>query len=82
MQNATNTLAKAKILKNNKKNTFRVIAAFNVTQTNKKGQLMFPVQKKCNYVSSDYNFPMQENDMQRIVKQMQFLLRTNNIMFV
>lgn len=82
MQNAVNTLAKAKIMHNKKLNTFRIIAAFNVTQKNEKDQYIFPPQSKCNYVSSDINFPANEEQFQRIKAQMQFLLRTNNIMFV
>ncbi len=82
MQNAVNTLAKAKFVRNFKNNTYRIVAAFNVTQKNKKEQWIFPVQAKCNFVSSDYNYPLNEKDVKRITAQMQYLLRTNNIMFV
>jgi hypothetical protein len=50
-----NTLvkAKAKLIKNNKLKTLRLIVAFNVYETNAKGELKFPVQSKCAYVSGD-----------------------------
>jgi len=45
--------AKAKLIKNKKLKTLRLIVAFNVYETNSKGELKFPVQSKCAYVSGD-----------------------------
>ena len=45
--------AKAKLVKNAKLNTLRLIVAFNVYETNKKGALKFPSAKNCAYVSGD-----------------------------
>lgn len=77
--NALNTLAKAKLVRNAKHKTlFKLIIAFNVTQTNKKGQYMFPVQKKCDYVSGDITIEEVANVMHNASK----VLRTNNIVIV
>ncbi len=73
-----NTLAKAKIIFNKKLEMYKLVCAFNVTETNKKGQLKFPVQAKCNYVSGDF-------DLQELEKQLdtaKMHLRTNNIQIV
>ena len=72
------TAAKAKLVKNKKINTLRLIVAFNVTQTNKKGDYVFPVSKKCAYVSGD----LQQEDVLRALAQAQQALRTNNIQLV
>ena len=50
-----NTLvkAKAKLIKNKKLDTLRLVVAFNVYETNDKGAYKFPVQSKCAYVSGD-----------------------------
>ena len=45
--------AKAKLIKNKKLKTLRLIVAFNVYETNSKGELKFPQQSKCAYVSGD-----------------------------
>ena len=52
-----NTLVKAtaKLIKNNKLKTLRLIVAFNVYETNAKGDLKFPTAKNCAYVSGDLN---------------------------
>jgi hypothetical protein len=52
-----NTLvkAKAKLIKNKKLDTLRLIVAFNVYETNKNGNYKFPVNSKCAYVSGDLN---------------------------
>ena len=47
------TAAKAKLIKNKKLKTLRLIVAFNVCETNSKGELKFPQQNKCAYVSGD-----------------------------
>lgn len=78
MQNAFNTLAKAKLINNKKLGTLRLIIAFNVTQTNKKGQYIFPVSKKCAYVSGD----LQIEDVAYAINKAKETLRTNNIVLV
>jgi hypothetical protein len=45
--------AKAKLIKNKKLNTLRLIVAFNVYEKTEKGEYKFPVQAKCAYVSGD-----------------------------
>jgi hypothetical protein len=45
--------AKAKIVKNKKLNTLRLIVAFNVYERTIKGEYKFPTQSKCAYVSGD-----------------------------
>lgn len=45
--------AKAKLVKNNKLQTVRLVVAFNVYDTDARGQWKFPVQSKCDYVSGD-----------------------------
>ena len=50
----TNTVtAKAKLVKNAKLKTLRLIVAFNVYELTAKGAYKFPVQSKCAYVSGD-----------------------------
>ena len=53
MFNAAIVKAKAKLIKNKKLNTLRLVVAFNVFETNSKGELKFPQQSKCAYVSGD-----------------------------
>lgn len=53
MFNAQIVKAKAKIVKNAKLKTLRLIVAFNVYEKNSKGDYKFPVQSKCAYVSGD-----------------------------
>jgi hypothetical protein len=50
-----NTLvnAKAKIVRNKKLDTLRLIVAFNVYELNAKGTYKFPPTSKCAYVSGD-----------------------------
>lgn len=45
--------AKAKLIKNQKLKTLRLVVAFNVYETNSRGELKFPQQSKCAYVSGD-----------------------------
>ena len=53
MFNAAIVKAKAKLIKNKKLNTLRLVVAFNVYETNSRGELKFPQQSKCAYVSGD-----------------------------
>lgn len=76
---AINTLAKAKLVKNAKHKTlYKLIIAFNVTQTNAKGQYIFPAQKQCAYVSGDIAI----TDVANVLANAQQQLRTNNIELV
>ena len=75
---ALNTVAKAKIIRNKKLDTLRLIVAFNVTQTNKKGDFIFPVSKKCAYVSGD----LQQEDVLNAIHNAKQVLRTDNIVIV
>jgi hypothetical protein len=59
MFNAQIVKAKAKIVKNAKLKTLRLIVAFNVYETNDKGAYKFPTAKNCAYVSGD----LQETDV-------------------
>ncbi len=78
MFNALATKARAKLVKNTKLKTLRLIVAFNVYETNKKGEYKFPVQKKCDYVSGD----LQAEEVLDAVERAKAVLRTNNIEFV
>lgn len=53
MLNTLAVKAKAKLVQNAKLKTLRLVVAFNVYETNKKGQLKFPSAKHCAYVSGD-----------------------------
>jgi hypothetical protein len=75
-------LAKAKLVYNSKKDTYTVVVAFNVYERDKDDNWIFPVRKKCNFVSGELNYETLERDKQRVIAQAKNLLRTNNIMFV
>ena len=79
MQNAIYAqVAKAKVIFNKKLELYKLVCAFNVTETNKKGQLKFPVEKKCNYVSG--HFELQE--LAQVLHSAEKHLRTNKIVIV
>jgi hypothetical protein len=59
MFNAQIVKAKAKIVKNAKLKTLRLIVAFNVYEKTEKGEYKFPTSKNCAYVSGD----LQEEDV-------------------
>jgi hypothetical protein len=75
-------VAKAKLIYVKNKETYKVIIAFNVFERNKKGELKFPVQKKCNYVSGDINYETLQADVERTIANAKQVLRTDNIVFV
>ena len=60
------------------KNTYKVVIAFNVTETNKNGKYKFPTQKQCAYVSGDITV----DDLGRVLVTVEKVLRTNNIQIV
>ena len=72
------TLAKAKLIKNKKLDTLRLVVAFNVYETNKKGDYIFPVSKKCAYVSGD----LQQEDVLNAIHNAKQVLRADNIVLV
>ena len=73
-----NTVAKARLSFNKKLQMYKLVCAFNVTQRNAKtGALMFPVQKKCDFVSGDFAY----EDLQKELAIAQKVLRTDNIVF-
>jgi hypothetical protein len=65
MFNAQIVKAKAKIVKNAKLKTLRLVVAFNVYERNAKGDYKFPVQSKCAYVSGDLQAEDVLNAVQR-----------------
>jgi hypothetical protein len=76
-----NTVAKAKLVKNTKLNTVKLIVAFNVNlKTREGGKLYyaFPTQQKCDYVSGDINTTDVLNTLTNACK----VLGTTNIQLV
>lgn len=78
-----NTLAKAKLVKNNKLNLYKLVVAFNVYE--KRAQFSednlvykFPVQAKCDFVSGDITL----EQVADTIAQAERVLRTNNIVLV
>ena len=72
------TLAKAKIVKNKRLQTVRLLVAFNVYEQNAKGEYKFPVSKKCDYVSGD----LLTEDVFTEIERAKSVLRTDDIVFV
>jgi hypothetical protein len=73
-----NTVAKARITFNKKLKMYKLICAFNVTQRNAKtNALMFPAQKKCDFVSGDFAY----EDLQNEIALAKKVLRTDTIVF-
>jgi len=75
---AINTVAKAKLVKNAKLKTLRLVVAFNVTETDSKGRYKFPVSSKCDYVSGDFA----KEEVLDALQRAQVALNTNNIELV
>ena len=80
--NAFNTQAKAKLVYNKDKETYTIVCAFNVTETNDNGTYKFPPRKKCDFVSGEFVYNTLQADLKRIVETAKKLLRTKNIKFV
>ena len=78
MLQALATKARAKLVKNAKLKTLRLVVAFNVYETNSRGEYKFPVSKKCDYVSGD----LQAEDVFNAINTAKQVLRTNNIELV
>jgi hypothetical protein len=79
---AVNTVAKARLIYVKNKETYKVVIAFNVTETTKNGKYKFPTQKHCAYVSGDLAYETLQADVQRVVETAKKTLKTNNIQFV
>ena len=75
-------VAKAKLVYVKEKDTYKILFAFNVTETNKNGTLKFPSQKNCAYVSGDLPYGIIQAEVERVVTAAKQVLRTNNIEFV
>ena len=78
-------IARAKIIYNKNKETYKIIVAFNVyPRENDRGDIVypFPTQAKCDFVSGDIPYDTIENDKLRIIEQAKQRLRTDNIEFV
>ena len=78
-------IAKAKIIYNKNKDTYKIVMAFNVfPKENERGDIVypFPPQAKCDFVSGDIAYETIENDKLRIIEQAKQRLRTDNIEFV
>lgn len=75
----TNTVAKAKLVKNKKLGTFKLVVAFNVTQQNPiTYTYIFPPQNKCAYVSGD----IFDHEISSTLKAARKALRTEHVFLV
>ena len=75
-----NSLLRAKLVYNKNKETYTIVAAFNVTETTDNGTYKFPTKK--DFTSGEFVYETLTADKERIIKQMQQQCRTNNIEFV
>jgi hypothetical protein len=78
----TANVAKAKLLFNKQKETYTIVIAFNVTETNENGKLKFPPRAKCDFVSGEFVWESLQSDKERILKAAHAQLRTELIEFV
>jgi hypothetical protein len=77
---AFNTLLRAKLVYNKKKEVYKIIAAFNVTEQTDKGAYKFPVKK--DFTSGEFVYETLQQDKERIINEMKRTCRTDNIEFV
>lgn len=84
MQNTIRTanVAKAKLVFNKQKETYTIVAAFNVTETNARGQLKFPTRARCDFVSGEFVYETLQADKERVLELAKASLRTDCIEFV
>jgi hypothetical protein len=83
MQNVyTANTAKAKLVFNKQKETYTIVVAFNVTETNANGKLKFPPRAKCDFVSGEFVYESLQSDKERILNTAKATLRTELIEFV
>lgn len=79
---AHNTLARAVLRYNKKREVYKMLVAFNVTERDANGNYKFPVQQKCNYVSGDLNEETLVQDLGRALALAKRALSTDNIEIV
>jgi hypothetical protein len=85
LKSAFNTLAKAKLIYNKKRELYKVVVAFNVhVKVKDNGDIvhLFPTQAKCAYVSGDIIYEELQAEVARITDVAKQQLRTDNIEFV
>lgn len=85
LSTAFNTLAKAKLVYNKKRELYKLVVAFNVhTKQKENGEIVhiFPTQAKCAYVSGDINYEELQKEVARLTETAKKQLRTDNIEFV
>lgn len=70
-----NQIARAKLVKIKKTGLFKLVCAFNITETNINGKYKFPVESKCPFVSGHIDI----TDLPRVMQQAAEVLRTRNI---
>ena len=75
-----NTLLRAKLVYNKKKEVYKIVAAFNVTEKTEKGAYKFP--SKMDFTSGEFVYETIDSDKARIIKLMLEQCRTNNVEFV
>jgi hypothetical protein len=78
----TANVAKAKLLFNKDKETYKIVIAFNVTERTEKGAFKFPPQAKCDFVSGEFVYESLQADKERILSVAKQQLRTDCIEFV
>lgn len=78
----TANVAKAKLMFNKDKETYKIVIAFNVTERTATGALKFPTQAKCDFVSGEFVYESLQADRERILKIAHAQLRTDCIEFV
>lgn len=77
---AFNTLLRAKLVYNKKKEVYKIIAAFNVTEQTDRGAYKFPVKK--DFTSGEFVYETLQKDKLRIIEEMKRVCRTDNVEFV
>ena len=78
----TANVAKAKLMFNKDKETYKIVIAFNVTERTEKGAFKFPPQAKCDFVSGEFVYESLQADKERILSIAKQQLRTDCIEFV
>ena len=85
LKSAFNTLAKAKLIYNKKRELYKVVVAFNVhTKIKDNGEIvhLFPTQAKCAYVSGDLLAENLQAELATVLPSVYKQLRTNSVEFV
>ncbi len=77
---AFNTLLRARLVYNKKREVYKIVAAFNVTEQTEKGSYKFPVKK--DFTSGEFVYETLQKDKLRIIEEMKRVCRTDNVEFV